>query len=491
MQTNSKLFAYLKTIAAENATNFIGKAKIRPVEYFLPTQANWIFDNSKRKFCVKGRQFGWSDITGLRAALILGFSDVKRDTWAASRDQTQAGLLVEDVSRWCDVICEGGFAKSLITSSSQDCLAFTNGNRFHSLSSNPDAQAGKRGNRILDEFALHEQQEKLLAIALPGTDWGGSLEIISTPRGTDTVFHKLQMDIEHNGNPQKFSYYKVTLEKMLNEGLLYKRQCILPHDDPIQQMDEAEYFDYKRRECGDDEIFNQEYMCVSSDEQSAFLSYDLITAAEFPVSLSSSGGEGRGEEAGDSKNSQSSDWSCDASELSENSELFLGVDIGRDHDLTVFWLLDKRGSTYHTVGIEVFDKEPFEKQEAALYELLSLPLVKRCCIDQTGIGRQFTERAQNRFGKYKVEGITFTQAMKEELAYPVRMAFEDRTIKIPSQPEIRTDLRAIKKETTASGNIRFTADRSASGHSDRFWALALALHATKRKSAPLEITIGY
>ena len=80
--------------------------------------------------------------------------------------------------------------------------------------------------------------------------------------------------------------------------------------------------------------------------------------------------------------------------------------------------------------------------------------------------------------------------MKEELAYPVRMAFEDRTIKIPNHPEIRKDLRAIKKEPTSSGNTRFTADRSASGHSDRFWALALAVHATKRKHQPLTITIG-
>jgi len=52
-------------------------------------------------------------------------------------------------------------------------------------------------------------------------------------------------------------------------------------------------------------------------------------------------------------------------------------------------------------------------------------------------------------------------------------------VRIPNRDKIRSDLRAIKKETTASGNIRFTADRGANGHSDRFWALALALHAAK------------
>ena len=42
-------------------------------------------------------------------------------------------------------------------------------------------------------------------------------------------------------------------------------------------------------------------------------------------------------------------------------------------------------------------------------------------------GRQLVERAQKRFGAYKVEPITFTLAIKEQLAYPLRAAFEDRT----------------------------------------------------------------
>ena len=34
-------------------------------------------------------------------------------------------------------------------------------------------------------------------------------------------------------------------------------------------------------------------------------------------------------------------------------------------------------------------------------------------------------------------------------------------------------------KTTASGNIRFAGERGKNGHCDRFWALALALHAGK------------
>jgi phage FluMu gp28-like protein len=126
----------------------------------------------------------------------------------------------------------------------------------------------------------------------------------------------------------------------------------------------------------------------------------------------------------------------------------------------------------------------FDAQEEALYGILALPQVRRCCIDNTGIGRQFAERAQRRFGAYKVEPVNFTGPVKEELAFPVRAAFEDRTVRVPSDKFIRADLRSIKKETTAAGNIRFTADRGPGGHADRFWALALALHAGATNTVP-------
>jgi hypothetical protein len=42
---------------------------------------------------------------------------------------------------------------------------------------------------------------------------------------------------------------------------------------------------------------------------------------------------------------------------------------------------------------------------------------------------------------------------------------------------IRADLRSVTKQTTEAGNIRFTAERTPDGHADRFWALALAVHA--------------
>jgi phage FluMu gp28-like protein len=96
------------------------------------------------------------------------------------------------------------------------------------------------------------------------------------------------------------------------------------------------------------------------------------------------------------------------------------------------------------------------------------------------LGRQFAERAAQRFGAYKVEGVDFTTSTKEQLAFPVRAAFEDRTIKVPFSNALRADLRGVRKEVTGSGHIRFAGERNKYGHCDRFWALALALHAAKK-----------
>ena len=91
--------------------------------------------------------------------------------------------------------------------------------------------------------------------------------------------------------------------------------------------------------------------------------------------------------------------------------------------------------------------------------------------------------AQERYSSSRIEGVSFTSSTKEMLAYPLRSRFEDATIRIPDDMEIRADIRAVRKETTASGGIRFCAERTADGHADRFWALALAVYAASSGSS--------
>ena len=135
-------------------------------------------------------------------------------------------------------------------------------------------------------------------------------------------------------------------------------------------MDEAEYYNLMRAGCGDEESFQQEFMCQPADDNTAFLPYDLIAACEYQ---------------------SSEEWETDLKDC--KNPLYIGVDIGRERDLTVIWLVEQVNGVHFTRRIIEMEKQTFDAQEHALYELLKLRIVRRCCIDRSGLGRQFAERA--------------------------------------------------------------------------------------------------
>ena len=157
------------------------------------------------------------------------------DAWIASRDEVQAQLFLQDAKRFADIlnVAASDLGQNVIDDDGHTAysLRFANGLRIHSMSSNVDAQAGKRGDRVLDEFALHPDPRKLYTIAYPGVTWGGSLEIFQH-RGTQNYFCELLREITERGNP-KGSHCTIHL-KDAPEGFLYTLQCKLPDDPRIK-----------------------------------------------------------------------------------------------------------------------------------------------------------------------------------------------------------------------------------------------------------------
>ena len=439
-----------------------GGAKIKPINpdgLFLPYQERWIVDRSRLKLMEKARQIGLSWSTAYAADERTAEAGAKWDQWISSRDDLQARLVIEDCkmfARTLQLAAEdlGEMVIDQDKKISAYVLHFANGRRIHSMSSNPDAQAGKRGGRILDEFALHPDPRKLWAIAYPGITWGGNMEVISTHRGSQNFFNLLVREIREHGNPKRISLHRVTLQDALDQGFLYKLQQSLPADHEVLPMDEAEYFDFIKSGCADEESFLQEYMCVPADDASAFLEYDLIAACEY---------------------GQQEAWEIDCSTERPQGRLFAGLDIGRHKDLTVLWVLEQLGDVLYTRMVVELRKMSKPDKQSILWPIMAN--MDRTCLDYTGLGIGWGDDAQKKFGTHRVECVTFTAKVKEALAYPVRGTMEDRKLRIPYKPEIRADLRAVTKETTAAGNIRFTAERSENGHADRFWALALAVQA--------------
>jgi phage FluMu gp28-like protein len=508
-----------------------------PNKYFYRSQQLWIQDDSPLKLCVKSRQTGFSFATCFRLVLLVSDKDARLDAHIVSRDLHQARLQAEDCLHWADFLHVGARDLGEIFFDSNSALTafalqFANGHRIYSLSSNPNALAGKRGHVFLDEFALHFDQRTLYRTAKPVTTWGGQFSIISTHRGTNTLFYQLVQDAK-NGNPMGWSLHEVPIQKAVAEGIVErinkKKGTNESREDFLKRL---------RKECIDQESWDQEYCCIPADESAAFFSYEMLDSCTDPnlrlmtfaelqrhlnesssssfsfsssaslapsarddqapgaglSSLAPAGRDGQGEGALPTlpaptplipsiENQKSKIKNLPAL----HSSLFIGVDVARHHDLCVIDVGEKIGPImYDRLRLE-FQGQPYSQIEAQLYPLLSLPQLKYAAIDKSGIGDQLSERARERFG-WKVEPVNFTPAMKEKLAFTLRQQFEDRLVRIPADDKLRADLRGLKKETTPSGKITFLGE-TADSHCDRTWAKALRHHAARRRPSAGAILI--
>ena len=312
--------------------------------------------------------------------------------------------------------------------------------RIIGLPANPQTMRGFTGDVFLDEFAMHTEDRDIWAAIFPSILRGdGELDVASTPKGCKNMFAKLR---DH----KLFHHTTVSLPEAVAQGL---------------SVDAEEL----RRSIDDEEIYRQELLCEFLDEATAFLTYTEIAACEDPTL----GGEPDLDYLGGYR-----------------GDLFVGVDIGRKRDRTVFWLLRREADVLITAGWIELDRMPFRMQYERLRAVLRLKCVRRCCMDCGGIGMQLAEEAVDEFGDYRVEAVTFTNALKAEMAGRLRRRVEDRTIRIPVDERIRNDWHSIERSVTPSGHIRYDADRSVAGHADRFWAAALAVYAAGNPPAKQE-----
>ncbi len=458
-------------------------------KYFTPYQTRWKDDPARLRICVKSRQVGMSYVDAydsvLKAAIKHG-----RDVWVMSRDEVQAHQYFLHCKRWARILkyAATDFGEQIFTMANGkpvkvSVLTFASGASIYTLSSNPDAIVGKSGHVKLDEFALHKDQRTLYAVAKPVIQWGGTLSIISTHRGIGTVFNQILRDIKERQNRMGWSLHEIPIEAAVAQGLVQKINAATGANDTPE-----EWMARQHAECIDEEQWKQEYCCVPADESAAFITHQMITTCEDSSIRLMSLDELEAYLAGSplpssihQSTNPSIPWSGEGqghSQLSTpNSQLFLGMDVARKRNLCVIDVGEKIGDVvWDRLRIELHDK-PFSEIKANLYPLLRLPQLHRACIDASGLGTQLAEEAKDCFG-WKVEPITFTAPLKEELAFGLRRDFEDCRLRLVRDDKLRADLRGLKKLVTPSGNIRFAGEADDS-HCDRTWAKALRQYAAR------------
>ncbi len=423
--------------------------------YFLPYQQRWLDDNSRLKIMEKSRQIGLSYTAAYTAVRRAIMTDARHDIWVSSRDDLQSRLFLKDCQFWAGLLNQACEAFNLeladFNASTASILQFANGRRIYSLSSNPNALAGKRGHVILDEFALHPDQERLYQVALPVITWGGQLEIISTHRGADSFFNRILDDIKAGRTSTNWSHHRVPLEDAVAQGLVerinQKRE---------QSETRPEFIERCRRDCLTDDAWFQEYCCTPAQANGCFLNHDDVIACS--------------SEKLDVLH-PTLERLCESDNL-----LYLGVDVGRLHDLTVFDVGEVIDKVAHDRLRLVLKKRPFAEIEHWLRQLTRMRRLVHTAIDATGLGMQIAEVART---MCSCTPVTFTADMKTKLAYQLRHDFERRRLRISPDEELRRDLLSVQKAVNAHGGISI-AGNTPDGHCDRFWALALRQYAWSR-----------
>ena len=512
---------------------------LKPALTLLPYQRRWVEDNSPLKLAVKARQIGYSFAATLRAVL---HCLERKTTWIfLSKGERQSRLLMEKVQdhiRSCGIVArtqestffEGTLIKQLET-------RFPNGSVIYGLPANPDTARGYSGNVTLDEFAFHADADKIYAALYPTITRGYGLEVISTPNGTQGKFYELAKaaGLTESGLATRDSGLGI------HSSLGHESQVPSPEPrTPRWSAHSCDIYDAVRQGlkidlellragCEDESAWQQEFCCqfVSTAENffppellaaclSAEASTDtpLLLLASAPGAFSGLGtrDSGLAKEEGSSPEPRVRPTAPESfGRRSPSPEFFLGIDIGRHHDRTVFWvdelvpLTQTKSETRKTKNeeqetifdfrisnfdssitnlsvarlVRVFANTPFHEQLSFARELLSLlredgrPLVRRACIDATGMGAPLAEALAREFSP-RVEPVVFTPAVKEDLAFRTKRRMEARLTLLPDTREIRRAFSAVKKIVTPSGNLRFDAERTEAGHADEFWAKALA-----------------
>lgn len=439
---------------------------VSPLGLLLPYQAAWVKDGARFKIGVQARQTGKSFSTACEA--VVDCMTRPGEMWVClSAGERQALEWLTKCREWAEafrlVIAnyaeERELGEALMKSAE---IRFANGSRIIAIPANPSTARGYSANVILDEFAYHEDPDKIWGAMFPSvsnplagtfldrvraqvagesTDIRRALKVrvVSTFNGKENKFYNLWDRREANG----YSGHFVTIHDAIAAGL--------PLD--VEEL---------RAGLDDGDLWAQEYECQPTDTSNVLLPYDLIGLAESAEATESADGlywEGRG------------------------NAVFCGVDFGRSNDPTVCWTLERIGDLLWTREVLVLKNVPTPEQNEILRTRFRR--ASRVAIDYTGPGVGFGDYAAKEFGRFDPAGhefgkcdlVTFTARSKREMFPLLRKAFEAPTrLRVPISRMIREDLHAMQQVVT-NGEYNYWAPRTREGHSDRCTALALAVRA--------------
>lgn len=437
---------------------------MNPILPLFPFQQRFIDDPSRLKAWLKSRQVGGSTVCTADVVLdVVSKWDTPSDWNMMSRSQRQAKKLLEKAKRHTLAInrymVEALRKPPIIDPRNigTERLQFNNGAVIEAMPCDPDTTVGDTVNWLLDEYDLYMRQREIFAIIKPSIMHGKRMVIVSSPRRRDGHFAEIVSRWQREGYASGWSLHTTTIADAIADGLS-------PKDHNNKPLSFEQFKAQEIRDIGL-EMWQQEYMCQFIDTLSSYIPWSLVDQC------------------------QHAGCGMERTFESLSGELYVGVDVGRTHDLTCVWIVSRKGDGYFTEAVYTTENVGFEADLNLLRSVLGTKLVAGLCIDITeGKGSALAEQLDRTFPGV-VESVTMTNPTKAEIAGRVKAAMQSGEFLIPRDGDIAADFTSVQKSVTDAGNIRLAAPRTGIGHGDRFWAACLAVHAAATHQ-PFELVLA-
>lgn len=434
-----------KSLGGRDARANLGAATRSPLDLLLPYQRDWVADQSRFKIGLWARQTGKSFTT---AGESVTDSMQRKTTWVTlSAGERQALEWMRKAREWAeaykyvieDYAEDRDSAQSILKAAE---ITWQNGSRLIAIPANPDTARGYSANLTLDEFAFHEQPDRIWRAIYPSISnpLKGiyKIRIVSTPNGLGNKFHDLW------AKPNDWSKHKVDIHTAVARGLPLN----------IEQI---------RAGLDDAEGWAQEYECQFIDAAAVLLPYEVIAKCESAEATAAVPFEF---------------WLA-----SPGRRLVCGIDFARKRNLTVCYTAEILGDVLHTV--EVLELHNMDTPSQIGEIRPRLQAASRACLDYTGPGVGFGDYLVKEFGEWKpdqhvygkVELCNFTNPFKVDIFSKLRMAFDGIKLRVPVNRALREDLHSMQRVVSPQGTVTYRAPHTDDGHADRCTALALCLRA--------------
>ena len=425
-----KSYDYSKMGASEFAEKIL---KMKP----FPYQKALLEDSSKRLVACMGRQSGKTTTIAMRA-INFAFINSGVTVLITAPSLRQSMIMFDRISMF---IFSTALLKNKVIRSTRTIIQLDNRSQIIALPCSEYFLRGYTAHMIICDEASFMPEELITNVLFPmisTTD--GYAIFLSTPWGKDHFFYRAFMDPNYSVHRVKSS------------------ECPLIKPEFLEEMQRNMT----------EQAFRMEYMAEFVEALNSYFPQDLIRGCvdptlEFILSLETQIPSG---------------------------EYYAGVDFGKLQDYSVIAILKREGDLLNLIYLYEFPiGTPYTKVIGHLTRADKKFRFHKVLVDQTGVGEPVLEELKEQ-GMQNVEGLVFTVRTKEEMMSCLKIAMEQKRLRMPYHRRLAEQINEQQYEYSKSGHLKFSHPENS--HDDMLWSLALSCYvATLRRQPPSRLVRAY